>query len=53
MPTEDENTPDLMKFVLDVYDTITDEDYCAEQMVCEIGEMTMRILRDIAARGIA
>lgn len=50
---EDANTPDLMKFVLDVYDTITNDDYCAEQMVLEIGEMTMRTLRDIASRGIA
>lgn len=50
---EDTNTPDLMKFVLDVYDTITNDDYCAEQMVLEIGEMTMRTLRDIASRGIA
>ena len=52
MPKDNDGV-DLFKYLLDVYDTITNDDYCAEQMVLEIGEMTMRTLRDIASRGIA
>ena len=50
MPKDNDGV-DLLKYVLDVYDTLTNDDYCAEQMVREINILTGRVLRDIALNG--
>ena len=50
MPKDNDGV-DLLKYVLDVCDTLTNDDYCAEQMVREINILTGRALRDIALNG--
>lgn len=48
---ENNDGVDLLKYLLDVYDALTNDDYCAEQMVREINILTGRALRDIALNG--
>lgn len=45
------NDVDLLDYALNIYDTLTNESYCAEQKVWEIRTLTGRVLRDIALNG--